>query len=321
MKRPASRLRSQSIRRARRSSSSGPAHAFKDILALSAAGPTPFPGFRSPASVRPPRLPSRVKRLKSRRTIGAVFFPASTRVSRANTWFCRRISTFLDVGVGQPMERRHSIFNGAMDNASGIATLLETAAAINEGKRTFKPRFTRLPRRNSGGERAARIPATTLRIQRWLPAEDGRQPEHGHVPASGPASQCDRPGSRRNRTSLMTCASRRRAARAEVEFSDPEPERNAFVRSDRYSFIKRGCTGAVVLKVGFAKDSPEHALVKRWRTKRYHAPSDDLNQPCGSEGGGRLQSPVCARYHRGCRQPARAAQMERRQLFRRFAQP
>ena len=60
--------------------------------------------------------------------------------------------------------------------------------------------------------------------------------------------------------------------------SDPEPERNAFVRSDQYSFIKTGVP-ALSLKVGFTRDSDEHQIVRKWRTERYHAPSDDVNQP------------------------------------------
>jgi hypothetical protein len=27
------------------------------------------------------------------------------------------------------------------------------------------------------------------------------------------------------------------------------------------------------------RGSPEHETIKRWRTERYHAPSDDLGQP------------------------------------------
>ncbi|HMD34462.1 MAG TPA: M28 family peptidase, partial [Vicinamibacterales bacterium] len=61
-------------------------------------------------------------------------------------------------------------------------------------------------------------------------------------------------------------------------YSDPEPERNAFVRSDQYSFIRTGVP-SISLKVGFVKDSPEHQMVRQWRTERYHAPSDDLAQP------------------------------------------
>lgn len=61
-------------------------------------------------------------------------------------------------------------------------------------------------------------------------------------------------------------------------YSDPEPERNAFVRSDQYSFIRAGVP-SISLKVGFTKGSPEHEIVKKWRAERYHAPSDDLSQP------------------------------------------
>jgi Zn-dependent M28 family amino/carboxypeptidase len=59
---------------------------------------------------------------------------------------------------------------------------------------------------------------------------------------------------------------------------DPEPERNAFTRSDQYSFIRRGIP-ALSLKVGFVKESPEHEIVKKWRTERYHGVRDDVLQP------------------------------------------
>jgi Zn-dependent M28 family amino/carboxypeptidase len=76
---------------------------------------------------------------------------------------------------------------------------------------------------------------------------------------------------------------KRAAASVGVEvLSDPEPERNAFVRSDQYSFIREGIP-ALSLKVGFTKDSPEHEIIKTWRKERYHAPSDDLNQPVDLE--------------------------------------
>jgi len=59
---------------------------------------------------------------------------------------------------------------------------------------------------------------------------------------------------------------------------DPEPLRNAFIRSDQYSFIKRGIP-AVKIDVGFELGSPEQTVFKNWLTNRYHAPSDDVNQP------------------------------------------
>jgi len=79
-----------------------------------------------------------------------------------------------------------------------------------------------------------------------------------------------------------------RAIGVEV-LSDPEPERRAFVRSDQYSFIRRGVP-SISLKVGFVKDSPEHDIVKRWRRERYHAPSDDLQQPIDFEAAARFNA-------------------------------
>src|SRR5271166_6285665 len=59
---------------------------------------------------------------------------------------------------------------------------------------------------------------------------------------------------------------------------DPEPLRNAFIRSDQYSFIRQGIP-AIAMSVGYKPGSPQAAAHKKWLTERYHAPSDDLDQP------------------------------------------
>jgi Zn-dependent M28 family amino/carboxypeptidase len=69
---------------------------------------------------------------------------------------------------------------------------------------------------------------------------------------------------------------------------DPEPLRNLFVRSDQYSFIRQGIP-AIAMKVGFEPGSPEAATAKKWLTERYHAPSDDLNQPVDLEAAGKFE--------------------------------
>ena len=72
---------------------------------------------------------------------------------------------------------------------------------------------------------------------------------------------------------------RRAAAKAGVEvITDPEPERNAFVRSDQFSFIRRGIP-ALSLKGGFALGTPEHERILRWRKERYHGVEDEVTQP------------------------------------------
>jgi hypothetical protein len=60
--------------------------------------------------------------------------------------------------------------------------------------------------------------------------------------------------------------------------ADPEPLRNRFIRSDQYSFIKKGIP-AIKADVGFELGTPEQKIFKDWLTNRYHAPSDDVNQP------------------------------------------
>ena len=60
--------------------------------------------------------------------------------------------------------------------------------------------------------------------------------------------------------------------------ADPEPQRNRFVRSDQYSFIKFGIP-ALAMKVGYRENSHEAAIAAKWTAERYHAPADDLNQP------------------------------------------
>jgi Zn-dependent M28 family amino/carboxypeptidase len=59
---------------------------------------------------------------------------------------------------------------------------------------------------------------------------------------------------------------------------DPQPLLNVFIRSDQYNFVRHGVP-SLMIDVGAAPGSPDAAIVKAWRTERYHAPSDDANQP------------------------------------------
>src|ERR1041384_8460643 len=60
--------------------------------------------------------------------------------------------------------------------------------------------------------------------------------------------------------------------------SDPQPQRNRFIRSDQYSFIRAGIP-ALATKIGVTPGSPEAEIEKKWQTERYHGVSDDLEQP------------------------------------------
>jgi Zn-dependent M28 family amino/carboxypeptidase len=178
------------------------------------------------------------------------------------------------LGVGEPVAG-DSIFNGAMDNASGIATLIETAGAL--GARSPRPRRSLLFVAVTGEEKGLlgsdyfaghpTIPeggalVADLNTDMFLPINPLRQLLVNGLEESDLADDV-----------------RRAAARAGIEvITDPEPERNAFVRSDQFSFIRRGIP-ALSLKVGFALGSEEHDRVLRWRQERYHGVDDEVTQP------------------------------------------
>ena len=58
--------------------------------------------------------------------------------------------------------------------------------------------------------------------------------------------------------------------------ADKEPEHNRFIRSDQYSFIKKGVP-ALAFKFGYIAGTPEEKIFKAWYSDSYHAPSDDVN--------------------------------------------
>jgi hypothetical protein len=177
------------------------------------------------------------------------------------------------VGVGRP-ENGDSIYNGAMDNASGTALLMDVA-------RELKMRGTSLKRSViflavTGEEKGllgsryyaahptvaiGRITAD-LNTDMFLPIIPFTKLMVNGLEESDLADDA------------------RRAAQASgvAVITDPEPEENRFVRSDQYSFILRGVP-ALSLKVGFDRDTPEHKTVLEFRSKRYHHAADDLNQP------------------------------------------
>jgi len=60
--------------------------------------------------------------------------------------------------------------------------------------------------------------------------------------------------------------------------ADKEPQRNLFVRSDQYNFIRHGVP-SLAMSVAPEPGTPEVKIFKDWLTQRYHAPSDDVDQP------------------------------------------
>ena len=85
--------------------------------------------------------------------------------------------------------------------------------------------------------------------------------------------------------------------------ADPEPQRNRFIRSDQYSFIREGVP-ALAMKVGYEEGSPEAKIAADWTRERYHAP---VRRPRPADRPRRRR-----RLHEDDRRPVRARRQPRR---------
>ena len=184
------------------------------------------------------------------------------------------LSAHIDhLGVGAPINGDR-IYNGAMDDGSGSALVLDMAANLKahpaETKRSILFVLVTAEEKGLLGSKYFAAHPTVppksivadINVDMFLPI----------VPLK-----------------ILTIQGidesdlgRRAAAIAESmglkPIADPEPLRNRFIRSDQYSFIKKGVP-AVKVDVGFELGTPEQKIFKDWLTNRYHAPSDDVNQP------------------------------------------
>ncbi|OYU15470.1 MAG: peptidase M28 [Alphaproteobacteria bacterium PA4] len=183
------------------------------------------------------------------------------------------ISAHLDhIGVGEPING-DAIYNGAMDDASGVASVLDIAGRLVAGKRPARSLLFLIVTAEEKGllgsqyyARRPTVPAASLvadlnfdmPLPLWplkLVLVQGYQ-----------------------ESTLGDVARRVATARGLALTPDPLPERNSFTRTDQFSFVKTGVP-ALAFKFGFVKDSPEFQIEHDWRANRYHAPSDDADQP------------------------------------------
>jgi Zn-dependent M28 family amino/carboxypeptidase len=184
------------------------------------------------------------------------------------------LSAHLDhLGTGKP-DNGDGIFRGAMDNASGVASLLEIARAMKESG--AKPKRSILFLAVNGEEKGllgSRFFAShptrhvgklvaDINMDMFLPL----YPFKRMVAFGGDES------------SLGDDA----LAVAKAQFlqivPDPAPDRLIFIRSDQYSFIRRGVP-SLYLAFAPAPKSAEEAMVADWLKQRYHAQADNLDQP------------------------------------------
>lgn len=198
------------------------------------------------------------------------------------------ISAHLDhLGTGAAVNGDR-IFNGAMDDASGVATVLDIAHRLGSGPRPRRSIlflfFTAEEKGLLGSSFYARRPTVEkagivadLNFDMALPL--------------WPLKTVYAPG--QEESSLGEDARAVAVSQGLVMIPDPLPDRNVFIRTDQYSFVREGVP-ALVFKFGFAKGTPEFDIERDWRSNRYHAPSDDLSQPLLKDEAVKLDDFVAA---------------------------
>ena len=253
---------------------SGAPSTLESVLATAETPEGLVKGFDLPTNVTI-QLKTEIEKRQSSNVVGLI--EGSDPTLKAQTII---LSAHLD-HLGLHGKDADKINNGALDNAAGIATMLEVARGFKEAK--TKPK------------RSILLLAVTAE-EKGLIGSDyfANNPT---VPKAGIAADVnlDMPvllydfqdvvafGADR---STIGPAVARAAGRVGIGLSaDPMPEEGLFTRSDHYRFVEQGVP-SVFLMTGF-KNGGEKGF-KDFLATHYHKPNDDLNQPIDYNAGARF---------------------------------
>lgn len=191
-------------------------------------------------------------------------------------------SAHLDhIGIGAPVKDENGvedrIYNGALDNALGVAIMLEAAQTLKAEKIAPKRSllFVALTAEEKGLLGAEwfatrpTVPATSLVANINMDMPVLLAPSTDVVPIGVEHSSL--------KATLDTAAK----ALGVALTPDPFPEESVFVRSDQYAFIRAGVP-AVYLTGGMVAADPERdpkLALRKFLRDHYHQPSDEATLP------------------------------------------
>jgi len=218
------------------------------------------------------------------------------------------------VGIGEPVNGDR-IYNGAMDDGSGTAAVLDMAASLKQHPEKLKRSvlFVLVTAEEKGllGSKYfaaqptvdAKSIVADINIDMFLPL----------VPLKVLRVQGIDDSTLGDRAAAI---SRTLGVKA---VADPEPLRNLFVRSDQYNFIRHGIP-SVIMDVFYEPNSPDVQIFRDWLTHRYHAPSDDVNQPVDLHSAA-LYEEIVRRLLVDTANAGGRPQWKADSFFRRYAEP
>jgi hypothetical protein len=189
-------------------------------------------------------------------------------------------STHLDhLGIAEPVNG-DAIYNGAVDNAAGVAALIELARA-----------FASLPERPRRsllfvavtGEESGLVGSDYFAHNPPVPLASIVANLNIDGVSMWPFSSLFARGA--DHSTLASAVTAAAAAADLPVVADPFPEQAALVRSDQYAFLLQGVPSLIL---GVQRDAAARALALDWLRNRYHQPSDDMSQPLDFEAAARF---------------------------------
>ena len=221
---------------------------------------------------------SRYQDFDSYNVVGKI--PGSDKVLRSE--YVAHTAHLDHLGVGAPV-LGDSIYNGAHDNASGVAAVLEIARIYSKLK--VKPKRSMLFVLVTG-EELGLLGSAYFAANPTVPKGSIVADMNNDMPTIiAPLLSVVGLGS--GHSSLATPLARACAyLKLDLE-ADPEPEQNRFIRSDQYSFVTQGIPALHVKYGNKTADGKNNltAQVQPWRAATYHKPQDDINGLFDFEAG------------------------------------
>jgi len=223
------------------------------------------------------------------------------------------LSAHIDhVGIGEPINGDR-IYNGAMDNGSGSALLLDIARSLQQTHTTLKRSLllvwvTGEEKGLLGSKYFAEHPTVApksmiadINTDMFLPIIPLKVLTVYGLAESDLGDRAKLVGDHLN---------------VQIQ-PDPLPLFNVFIRSDQYNFVRHGVP-SLMIDVGAVPGSTEANTLKTWRTERYHAPSDDANQPVNLATAAGYEEVIRALVIEVANDPKRP-QWKQDSFFRRYA--
>jgi Zn-dependent M28 family amino/carboxypeptidase len=246
-------------------------HTFAELLAIADQGKQ-LPRFPINARIRTTEH-MKITEAESQNVIGIL--PGSDPMLKDEYVVYGAHLDHLGVGFPVPGDAKNDrIYNGAIDDGSGVASLIEVATLMRDGK--LKPKRSVLFIAVTGEEKGM-LGSQYFNADPTIPANKmvAEINMDMYLPLY-PLKILEIYGGEESTLGDDIRAVAKQEGVAVIP--DREPQRRLFIRSDQYSFIKQGVP-AIFFKFGWEPGSPEEKMSKAWLRERYHAPSDDVFQP------------------------------------------